>query len=150
MLFTGEEYFSCSQYHPLFPVVLHLGWGTPETSLLRVSLSIGLVIVQTLFWQLCWWDIMGVATLPFLGRQTLRANFLFLCLLQSFCLSLCNDLWALSSHQFIVIIIYKIIFSLTSRLHLWICFLPWILMGLAGFLFHFCSYTLFIILWKCS
>lgn len=103
---------------PLCLAVLCLGWSPPHTSLLQVNWSTGLAIVQAMFWQLCGRDFIGVATLAFLGRHTVRANFLFLCLLQSFCLPLCNDLWALSSHQFIAIIIYLV--GSVWKIYLWV------------------------------
>lgn len=77
------------------PRVLCLGLKSFEQSPFHISRSAGVTAVQVLFRYPYWWDLMGVASLVFLGGIIyLGADFLFLCFSPP-SLSLFCDLWAL-------------------------------------------------------
>lgn len=80
---------------PYLFTVLCVGLGPHTHSPIRVSVFIGIVHVQPVLRQSCWWKYMGVASnIP--RRDNLTTNSLFLWLLESFLL-LCNDPWVLDA-----------------------------------------------------
>lgn len=66
---------------PYLSIVLCLGLRPLELSPVHVSMSTAVIPVQVMFRYSCWKDIMGLASLTFLG-QSLIADFLFLWLLK--------------------------------------------------------------------
>lgn len=65
LVFSSLETFSSRTSNPYLPIDHCLELKHSELSPLHVSMSVGIILVQVMSKQPCWWDVMGLVSLAF-------------------------------------------------------------------------------------